>query len=307
MYISSLALFAFSFVAVKAQQVCNGYSEYCNKPYNSLTHVLTHNAYGYVANPASNQQCPVTTQLADGVRGLKLSAVSLNNSTSNATADSIHLCHTSCNILNAGPAVDTLTTLTEWVKNNPNEVLTIMWNNLDSFSAQAFQAAYNASGILDYSYQQTSGNHTWPTLAEMIASGKRVVNFADSSYQSQLPWLLNEFDYVFETPYDNRNESSFSCTIDRPQSPSNPTEMMYVMNHFLYGTLQLGSLSIEIPQKGSANVTNSDSSLLTQAKTCVQTFGRQPNFLEVDFYNLGDTLKIAAELNNVTFIVPVYY
>lgn len=112
---------------------------------------------------------------------------------------------------------------------------------------------------------------------------------------------MDEFSYVFETPYNNQNESSFSCIIDRPSSPSSPTEMMYVMNHFLYGTLTLGSLNIEIPQKGSANTTNADGSLLTQAKTCSQTFGRQPNFLEVDFYNMGDTLKIAAELNNVTY------
>lgn len=185
MYISSLALLAVSFISVQAQQLCNGYADYCDKTYNSLTHVLTHNSYGYVANPAANQQCPVTTQLADGVRGLKLSAVSLTNTTSNS---SIYLCHTSCNILNAGPAVDTLTTITEWVKSNPNEVITIMWNNLDSFNADAFQAAYNASGILDYSYVQTTGNYTWPTLAEMISSGKRVVNFIDSSYQSTLPW-----------------------------------------------------------------------------------------------------------------------
>jgi hypothetical protein len=113
--------------------------------------------------------------------------------------------------------------------------------------------------------------------------------------------LLTEFNYVFETPYNNRNESSFSCTIDRPPKPDNPSEMMYVMNHFLYGTLQLGQMTVEIPQKGTANVTNSDGSLLKQAQACTQAFGRQPNFLEVDFYNLGDTLKIAAQLNNVTY------
>lgn len=79
---------------------------------------------------------------------------------------------------------------------------------------------------------------------------------------------------------------------------------MYVMNHFLYGTLTLGTTVIEIPQKGTSNVTNSDSSLLKQAQTCTQTFGRQPNFLEIDFFNKGDALKIAAQLNNVTYTAP---
>lgn len=114
--------------------------------------------------------------------------------------------------------------------------------------------------------------------------------------------IMSEFDYVFETPYDNSKESDFSCVIDRPQNPSNnPSQMMYVMNHFLYGNITIGKTTIQIPQQGSANVTNSDSSLLVQADECKQTFGRQPNFLEVDFYNKGDTLQIAAALNNVTY------
>ncbi|KAI9250763.1 PLC-like phosphodiesterase [Sporodiniella umbellata] len=302
MYISTFILLAASLISVQAQQLCNGYADYCGKTYNSLTHVLTHNSYGYVANPAANQQCPITTQLADGVRGLKLSAVSLGNTTNDSN---IYLCHTSCNILNAGPAVNTLTTITEWLKSNPNEVITIMWNQMGSFNADAFKTAYQASGILDYTYIQAPGDYKWPTLAQMISSGKRVVNFIDSSdFQSTLPWLLDEFKYVFETPYNNQNEASFTCTIDRPESPSNPSQMMYVMNHFLYGTLNLGSTKIEIPQKGSANVTNAEGSLMVQAQKCTETFGRQPNFLEVDFYNLGNTLKIAAELNKVAYTQP---
>jgi hypothetical protein len=190
MYISTLFSLAFFILSVKGQQVCNGHAEYCNKPYNSLTYVLTHNSYGFIANPAANQVCPVNTQLSDGVRGLKLSAIKPSNaSTPGVTADSIQLCHTSCTILNAGPAVDTLTSITEWVKNNPNEVVTIMWNNLGSFSPAAFKAAYEASGILDYVYVQKFGNFTWPTLGEMIASGKRVVNFMDEGADpNEVPW-----------------------------------------------------------------------------------------------------------------------
>ncbi|KAL7335093.1 hypothetical protein PS15p_200623 [Mucor circinelloides] len=310
MYISSLSIFAiataFASAVVNAQQVCNGHAEFCDKPYDTLTYLLTHNAYGYVANPAANQACPANTQLTDGVRGLKLSAIkSSNATTAGSTADSIQLCHTSCSILNAGAAVDTLKVITEWVKNNPNEVVTIMWNNLGGFTTDAFAAAYNASGLTEYSHVQAYGNFTWPTLAEMIASGKRVVNFMDEGTDtSALPWLLPEWNFVFETPYDNHNESAFSCVIDRPAQPDNPTEVMYVMNHFLYGTLTLGTTVIEIPQKGTSNVTNGESSLLKQAQACTQTFGRQPNFLEIDFYNKGDALKIAAQLNNVTYTAP---
>lgn len=293
-------------VNAQEQQKCNGFAEYCNKQYNTLTYIMTHNSYGFTANPASNQLCPTNTQLDDGVRGLKLSAIKPNNATTPGSAsDSIYLCHTSCTLLNAGPAVNTLNTVATWVKNNPNEVITIMWNNLGGFEPAAFEAAYNASGIMDYVHVQNSNNYTWPTLGEMIASGKRVVNFLDEGASpSTYPWLMREWDYVFETPYDNHNETQFSCVIDRPAEPNSPTEYMYVMNHFLYGTLPIGTTIIEIPQKGTANVTNSETSLLKQAKTCTETFGRQPNFLEIDFYNKGTSLQIAAQLNNVTYIAP---
>ncbi|KAI7871703.1 PLC-like phosphodiesterase [Spinellus fusiger] len=301
---SRLALGAFlaSVIAIgNAQQICNGYAELCNKPYNSLTYLLTHNSYAFSANPAANQLCPINSQLADGVRGLKLSAVKPTNATSTVGPNSISLCHTACSILDAGPAINTLSYITQWIQQNPNEVLTIMWNNLGDFRTEHFNALYQASGILDYSYVQPVGSLTWPTLQELITSGKRVINFLDlGADQGELPWLMSQFNYVFETPYNNQNESSFSCVIDRPTNPPTPASMMYVMNHFLYGSLSIGSIPIEIPQKGSANVTNADS-LLKQSNTCTTTFGRHPNFLEIDFYNKGNTLQIAAQLNNVTY------
>ncbi|KAI8342990.1 PLC-like phosphodiesterase [Chlamydoabsidia padenii] len=288
---------------ISAQQACNGYSQLCSVPYHKVSTIVTHNSYGFAANPAANQACSVSTQLDDGVRGLKFSAVLPSNVSASDPANNIHLCHTSCTILDAGPAKDTLSEIGTWLKNNPNEVVTIMWNtpNNKAFKATDFQAMYEAAGLVDLSYTQPNGNNTWPTLQQMITSGKRLVTFTDlGGDQKQVPWLLSEFNYVFETPYDNSNENSFKCTIDRPGEPSDPDNMMYVMNHFLYGSLNLGGTAIEIPQKGKANITNGDS-LLNQAKDCQSAFGRYPTFLEVDFFNYGNTLQIVAQLNNVTY------
>ncbi|ORX47480.1 PLC-like phosphodiesterase [Hesseltinella vesiculosa] len=306
MFSSSLILGTLVFATGSlAQQACNGYAQLCSVPYNQVTTVVTHNSYANFASPAANQACSITTQLDDGIRGLKLSAVVPTNSTMSNPVTDIHLCHTSCSLLDAGTATDTLTTVASWLKANPNEVLTIMWNNPNNvaFQDSDFNAIYQAAGLTDYVYTQPTGNNTWPTLQQLISSGKRVVTFADlGTDSSSVSWLLPEFNYVFETPYDNRNESAFSsaCVIDRPVNPSSPNSMMYVMNHFLYGTLTLGNLSVELPQKGTANITNAQS-LLTQANACRSAFGRYPTFLEVDFYNLGNTLSIAAQLNNVTY------
>ncbi|KAI7880609.1 PLC-like phosphodiesterase [Lichtheimia hyalospora FSU 10163] len=292
------ALLAASISLVTGQQLCNGYSELCNKSYNELTYVLTHNSYAFMANPAANQQCSIDAQLADGVRALKLSAVKAPDG-----SDKMYLCHTSCTILNAGAAVDTLRNITTWLKDNPNEVISIFWNfpNNDFF-APDFEEPYKESGLIEYSHVQNVNNMTWPTLGEMIAANKRVVSYMDmNADQTNYPWMHAEFSYMFETPYENNNASSFSCVIDRPDDPTDPASMMYGMNHFLYGNLPWGEVTIQIPQSGSAGSTNSEDSLMKQASQCRQTFGSQPNFLIVDFYNKGQTLQIAAELNNVTF------
>lgn len=176
---------ALSFVA--AQQQCNGHAEFCSKRYSELTYVLTHNSYAYTENPASTQMCDISAQLADGVRGLKLSALKTNSSSSDNT---IHLCHTSCSILDAGPAVNTLSAITSWVKDNPNDILTIFWNNPNyDFHASDFVDPYTQSGLVNYSYIQSPYNTTWPTLQEIIASGKRVINFLDvNADQKNVPW-----------------------------------------------------------------------------------------------------------------------
>jgi len=283
--------------SVYAQTACNGDASLCSKTYNSVTYLTTHNSYGFQSNAAANQHYPIATQLSDGVRGLKLSAVQGNQS------GVIELCHTSCTLLDAGTASNTLASIASWLEANPNEVVTIMWNNLGNFPISAFQSAYSSGGsIMNYVYTQPVGSLTWPTLQSMISSGKRLVNFIDTGAdQTTLPWLMSEFDYVFETPYDNQNLTAFTCTIDRPTNPTSPDSMMYVMNHFLYGVVNFGGTVIEVPQPDSANVTNA-ASLQTQATQCTSTFGRQPNFIEVDFYDEGQCFQVVDSLNNVAYV-----
>ena len=32
----------------------------------------------------------------------------------------------------------------------------------------------------------------------------------------RVPWLLDEFDYIFETSYDNQDPEEFSCEVSEP-------------------------------------------------------------------------------------------
>ncbi|RIA88590.1 PLC-like phosphodiesterase, partial [Glomus cerebriforme] len=265
-----------------SQNACNGYTELCDKKYSDVAYATTHNAYAVGKSIAANQFYDIPTQLKDGIRGFMLDALYPANSTTE-----VHLCHHSCDLLDHGPAKDTLSQFVTWLDSNPNEVVTIFWENAGKVPAATFNDFYTQSGFVKYAHFQEAGKD-WPTLNDMIGSGKRAVNFVDTGADPSVQWLMPEYDYVFETPFQNQDLNGFTCTVDRPKNQVRP---MYVLNHFLYGvlssTLSTGGDPIDFPQPQEANVTNS-ANLANHAKQCQQTFGKIPNFIAVDFYDEGE-------------------
>ncbi|KAG0933419.1 hypothetical protein G6F30_010274 [Rhizopus arrhizus] len=243
----------------------------------------------------TTQEVPILQQLDDGVRGIKLTAV-----ISARDHSSIHLCHTFCEILDADSAVKTLNKITSWLEKNPKEVITIMWNNLYNIEASKIAQSYEASSIMPYIYTHKQSD-PWPTLQEMIQSGKRVVNFIDAkANEEQIPWLMYQFSRVFETPFENTNSNDFNCNVDRIAAGIDSSDMMYVMNHFLYGVIDIGPFKIEIPLRNKAKLINSQL-LIDHASNCTEVFQRKPNFIEVDFYTVGEALSLVATLNDAEF------
>lgn len=273
---------------------CNGGASLCSKRYNEITHLVTHDSYATSPNLAATQDDTIVDQLNNGVRGIKLSAVP-----SLADPEVIHLCHTFCGILDAGPITKNLNSIAEWLQANPKEVITIMWNNLYNLDIDKIARAYEASSIMPFLHVHNTTSE-WPTLQELIDSNHRVINFIDAkSDSSRAPWLMDQFVNVFETPYDNTNVDSFNCNIDRISPDMNPKDLMYVLNHFLYGVIEVGSFKIEIPYKEKAQITNSNSSLSNHIHNCTTVFNKPPTFVEVDFYLIGDAIRVVSDMNQV--------
>lgn len=170
-----------SFNQAKAE--CNGGASLCNRSYSDISQLITHDSYALTPNLAATQDYDIIDQLNDGVRGIKLAAVPFS-----FDPFVVNLCHTHCVILDAGLASLTLDNISNWLEANPKEVITIMWNNLYNLNATQLADVYNASSIMPMVYTHNHSN-PWPTLQEMIDSGKRVVNFVDTQADhEQVPW-----------------------------------------------------------------------------------------------------------------------
>ncbi|KAI1180044.1 PLC-like phosphodiesterase [Nemania sp. FL0916] len=283
---------------------CNNSPELCSRSYSNITHMGAHDS-SFVRDAstqnsiAGTQYFNATVALDAGIRLLQVQVHDLNGS--------IELCHTSCTLLDAGPLKDWLSEVKLWMDRNPHDVVTLLIVNSDGQSAAQFGAMFEASGISKYGY--TPAANGWPTLQSMIDTNKRLVTFiASVTPSSTYPYLLSEFDHVFETPYEITSLSGFNCTLDRPSGQRTAAAalsagLLPLMNHFAYK--DLGS-SIMIPDIDDVLATNSPSTsasspgaLGLHAQTCRQQWGFKPTFVLVDFFSEGPAIKTADGLNGI--------
>ena len=99
---------------------------------------------------------------------------------------------------------------------------------------------------------------SWPTLSDMILTGKRAVIFMDyNANQTEVPYILDEFSQMWETPFSPTNQS-FPCTQQRPPNLSRQAaeNRMYMANHNLNTEISLAGTSLLVPTTALVNQTN---------------------------------------------------
>ena len=187
-----------------------------------------------------------------------------------------------CDLLNAGPWQGSLELLKEWIQDHPYDVVTWLIVNSDFVSVEKYVSAIQNSGIVPYLYTPDyipQRRDQWPTLAEMIISGKRVVLFMDyNANQTEVPYILDQYSHIWETPFSPTNRS-FPCDIQRPpQLVDKPEkardEFMYLANHNLNTAVDLSAIlgsgatdgkeEILIPNTAYINITNGQFDQLSQ-------------------------------------------
>ncbi|KAH7083275.1 PLC-like phosphodiesterase [Paraphoma chrysanthemicola] len=291
---------------------CNGYAEFCNRRFSNISMVVAHNSpFVRPHNAASNQVYPVLDQLSNGIRGLQFETHKPNASSA------IRLCHTSCDLLDVGTLQSYLTTVRGWLESHPYEVIAIMMGNNNDQStripASEYVVPFQEAGLTRYLWTPpapTLNLTEWPTLAEMILKNERVVVMLDyGTNQTEVPWLLNEFDYQWETPF-SPTDPAFPCTQQRPpnQTEEVSRSRMYMLNHNLNIQVSLLGQSILIPAYSlldEVNAVSGNGSLGLNVQHCEQMWERPPNWLLVDYYNFGNfngsVFEVAAAANNVTY------
>ncbi|KAL5359005.1 PLC-like phosphodiesterase [Aspergillus floccosus] len=306
-----LALLPFAAAKVLPRQTaCNNSPDLCSKSYGEITHLGAHDS-PFVRDAstdfstAGNQYYNTTLQLDAGVRMVTAQV--------HKEGSEWHLCHSLCDIMDAGKLSTWLSEIKSWLDSNPNDVVTVLLVNSDGASASDLHSEFTTAKITDYAYKptsQTSAPSSWPTLQQMINDGTRLVTFVaslSSSSNTVAPYLMDEFTFLWENPYDVTSPSNFSCLPDRPSSVKGDlssalaSNKLPLMNHFLY---QTSILDIQYPNASYVSTTNAPSggtgNLGDAASTCKKQYGRQPTFILVDYFDKGPAIDTVDSLNGVT-------
>lgn len=178
------------------------------------------------------------------------------------------------------PLKNDLCAIRELLEANPRVVVTII---LESYAragdvAQAFRDA----GLERYAFAK-SGTGPWPRVEEMIRSGKRLVIFTDRP-QGGPEWQMDVWAHAWETPFEARGPTGLRNVPNRGK----PHNALLILNHFCADPFPSRRLAAEV---------NAAPFLGGRLADARKVLGRDPNYLVVDFYDLGDAAAAVSAMN----------
>jgi len=281
-YIATLFLSA---VFTNAYPQCNNSSLLCDKKYNEIAFLTTHNAFNSAQDNFKfpNQNYGITRQLVDGVRALMIDVYDV---------DGVPTVYHGKSFLGKQPLSKYLTEIYDFLIHNPNEVVTIIFECY--VSANQIQTDLDKAGLLSMAYTKNDSNE-WPTLQAMIDSGKRLMVFTDKKDASaSQKWYHYIWKYAVETSFEVTDSDDFTTDFNRGSA----TNDLFILNHFVVNA------TIGTGVRAKAATVNSKTFLTNRFEKCMSEKTKFPNFVTVDFYDLGNCLSAVNQLNGVQDSVP---
>jgi hypothetical protein len=266
---------------------CNGRDALCDRAYDQVAFPGTHNAYSTVDENfgAPDQTHTMTRQLDDGVRVLHLEIQAFD--------DDLYLCHSVCQIGNK-LLVDGFTEIAKWVDAHPRDVVTLLMETT-GVSADEVADRLERAHLYRRLHAQIPGA-PWPTLRQLIDGGDRVVAFLAApvpTIGATPPKLLDRWSWTWETPWNNQTLDDFSrCDADRGDMGN----AIYVVDTYLEDEI--------VPTAEHAAMVNYNPFLLDRLQHCQGATGRLPNFVMVNYYEVGDLFADVDVLNGFAPAAP---
>lgn len=257
---------------------CNGSVGNCEKKYNAVSYLTTHNAFNTDSEGFSfpNQHLGIADQLNQGVRAFMLDVYDFWGTTTQY--------HGSFALGTQALSSD-LNEIKAFLDVNSNEIVTLI---LECYvSANEIESELISTGLMPYVYTHVNGT-AWPTLQEMINLNKRLVLFSDVADASPTQgWYHYVWNFAVETHYSVNNVNDFTDAYNRGDSLND----LFIFNHFVTNGVTGTGMDSE------AAIANEYNFLLNRIELNYALKGKFTNFITVDFFELGNALDVVNSLN----------
>ncbi len=273
---------------------CNGHADLCDRSLADVAFAGTHNSFALKANFTLgffNQNLTIARQLDDGIRALMLDTYWHKPWFKPARAT---LCHGNCSLGGWLDLVPELGRVRSFLAAHPREVVLLLIEQ-HSLTPTQFGDAMRAAQLDRAAYVHPSPSAPWPTLAQLIDAGTRVVVFywTDDTDGATRPAYYHRLrDEMVENEYKATSVAAFACAPVRGAAGA----QLYLVNHFL---------SQPAGREDLARLANPWPVVRDHVTACEQE--QLPNVVVVDFYDqdgepataVRSVVRAAAYLNGV--------
>jgi hypothetical protein len=302
---------------------CNGAASLCERRLDEVVFPATHNSFAASEEPGwyfANQRYGISRQLDDGIRALLIDIhygiydpatgrvrtdLAAEGSDRNKVAEQIppralrvadrvagrvgvgtlngpsepYLCHTLCE-LGAEPLNRELEVIRRFMASHPDQVLIVIIE--DYVPPAAIARAFEQTGLSSY-VATLHRDRPPPTLRALIASGRRLVVFAEEKGSSPA-WYMPAFSFIQDTPLGAARPGQLSCKRYRGEEHS----PLLLINHWIP----------PFPPSPTLNAAIGRSPFLrARVERCLGERRFKGAILAVDFYERTGAVGVAKELN----------
>lgn len=272
---------------------CNGLVILCHRTYDDVTFPETHNSFSThednIYYPASNHRTGFQAQWNAGMRAFMLDTHYLT--TADQSASTVRFCHgdsdrgfSPCTYGAVDPWV-WLNALESEMNSEDRDVVTLLIEN--HVEGDHLKDLFDDVGLSEMMYIHEM-NAEWPTLIELINMEKRLVVFWEQPSDSSHPYFHDFLTHSWTTNYADDDTSSMDCEPLRGDS----NQPAFHMNNWLKNQAGLSDPT----RAGEANDVDF---MVDRALECIETHGKRPTFIAVDWWEEGDVVEAAKRVNQL--------
>jgi hypothetical protein len=302
---------------------CNGSIALCELRVNEAVFAGTHNSFSAADSPnwfITNQRRTIRRQLSDGIRlflidphwgvadggrvrtdfgaegrdrnrvakslppAVLAAAQRLAGRVGLGDADrgkpEVWLCHTVCE-LGATRMSAALGDVRHFLGANRGEVVILF---IEPYVPPAQIAREFGAAGLDRYVATLDRTKPLPTLGRLVRTNRRLIVLTEKDADGTVPWYLDGFSFVQDTPLGATKTSQLSCRRERGTADS----PLLMLNHWA---------DLFPPQLTANRAFQTQRFLLERAHKCARARGMPVNLIAVDFYDQGDLIPAVEELN----------